>query len=584
MEEITRVFDLLELYIHKYGSKEDALCIKENGEWHKLSSTDYYNLSHLLAYHLYQKGIRKGDCVGIISTNRPEWCLVDMAIGLLGAINVSVYTTLAEQEYKYIFEHAEIKMLFASDSKTFKRVKEALPAAVQDNIYSFTPIEGITDLKELIGDQKEPTDEQLEVVKRCKEEVKPEDLATIIYTSGTTGKPKGVMLSHHNLVSNFTKHGNNHYLGEESRIISFLPLCHIYERSVLYHFQYKGMGVYFVDNIGKISAMIKEVKPHMFNTVPRLLERIYDGIVKKGNDLKGIQKKIFNWALNLALKYDFQDKGSWFYRLSLYIADKLVYSKWREAMGGNLQIIISGGAALQPRITRVFGAAKIYALEGYGLSETSPVIAVNNIVTQELKVGTNGPVLPGVELKFGEDGEILCKGPSVMVGYYKEPELTKEVIDEDGWFHTGDIGELVDGKYLKITDRKKEIFKLSGGKYIAPQAIENLIKESILIDELMVVGDGQKFASALIIPNMQEVHLALGIDEEEEIPEKKIQQLIQREVNKFNTKLGQHEQLKRIKVIFDQWSPSTGELSSTLKLKRSVIIEKYKEKIDDIFS
>ncbi|QZT36643.1 long-chain fatty acid--CoA ligase [Halosquirtibacter xylanolyticus] len=584
MRKVSRVFDLVDRYKNEYSTKINALCIKDHGEWICRSSEDYYNLTHLLAYQLYQRGVRKGDRIGIISTNRPEWCLIDMAIGMIGAINVSVYTTLAEDEYAYIFNHAEIKMLFISDNKIHKRVKDIVPESAKDHIFCFTEVEGVPSWKTLFDQQKEPTQDQLDVVNKQKKLITEDDLATIIYTSGTTGKPKGVMLSHKNLVSNFVQHSHNHSLGSSAKIISFLPLCHIYERSILYHFQYKGMAIYFVDNIGKISAMIKEVKPHMFSTVPRLLERIYDGIVKKGNDLKGIQKRIFNWALNLGLKYDFNDKGSRFYRLSLYIANKIVFNKWRAALGGNLEIIISGGAALQPRITRVFGAAKIYALEGYGLSETSPVIAVNNIVTNELMVGTNGPILPGVEVSFAEDGEILCKGPSLMQGYYKEPELTKQVIDKDGWFHTGDIGTLINGIYLKITDRKKEIFKLSGGKYVAPQAIENLLKESTLIQELMVVGDRQKFASALIVPNMEEVHLLLGTTDEDEIAEKKVQQIIQKEVNQYNKRLGQHEQLKRIKVVFDQWSSTTGELSSTLKLKRNVILDKYKDKIEDIFS
>ncbi|MDC1105082.1 long-chain fatty acid--CoA ligase [Prolixibacteraceae bacterium] len=584
MTKVSRVFDLVDRYKNEYSTKTNALCIKDHSEWICRSSIDYYNLTHLLAYQIYKRGIRKGDCIGIISTNRPEWCLIDMAISMIGAINVSVYTTLAENEYAYIFNHAEIKMLFISDNKIYKRVKDIVPESAKDHIFCFTEVEGVPSWETLLNKQEAPTQEQVDFVNLQKNEILEDDLATIIYTSGTTGQPKGVMLSHKNLVTNFVQHSNNHSLDSSAKVISFLPLCHIYERSVMYHFQYKGMGIYFVDNIGKIGNTIKEVKPHMFNTVPRLLERIYDGIIKKGNDLNGVQKWIFNWALNLGLKFDFNNKGSLCYRFKLYIADKLVFSKWRAALGGNLQIIISGGAALQPRITRAFGAAKIYALEGYGLSETSPVIAVNNIVTNELMVGTNGPVLPGMEVSFAEDGEILCKGPSIMQGYYKEPELTKQVIDEDGWFHTGDIGTLIDGKFLKITDRKKEIFKLSSGKYVAPQAIENLMKESLIIEELIVVGDRQKFASALIVPNREEIHRKLGTNEENEIPEKKIQQIVQKEVNQYNKLLAQHEQLKRIKIVFDQWSSITGELSSTLKLKRNIILDKYKDKIEEIFS
>jgi len=399
-----------------------------------------------------------------------------------------------------------------------------------------------------------------------------------------------VMLTHTNLVSNFLVHSKMHNLGIDHRVISFLPLCHVYERSVNYHFQYKGMGIYYVGNLGQIVSAIKEIKPHMFNSVPRLLERIYDGFVSKGKELTGLKKVIYFWALSLTRHFEYNKKYNLFLKIRIKIADKLIYSKWREALGGNIVYAVSGGAALQPRIARVLGMAGMMNLEGYGLTETSPVIAVNNPATREMKIGTVGAVLENVELKFGDDGEILVKGPSVMKGYYKEPELTAEVIDEDGWFHTGDIGILEDGKYLKITDRKKEMFKLSGGKYIAPQMIENKIKASFFIEQVMVIGAGEKFASALISPNFAYLHDWCSNrkihfqDNEELIRNTEVLAQFQREVVAINKTLGEHEEIKRFRLVNDEWTPQSGELSPTLKLKRNYVAEKYKTIIDEIYS
>jgi long-chain acyl-CoA synthetase len=412
----------------------------------------------------------------------------------------------------------------------------------------------------------------------------------MIYTSGTTGIPKGVMLSHRNLVSNFTAHAKNFDLGPNHKAISFLPLCHIFERIVNYNFLYKGIGMYYVESLAQIMPAIKEVQPHIFCGVPRLLERVYNSIMTKGKQLKGIKKTLFFWAVDLGRSYEHNMKMSLWFRLKLAIADKLIYSKWRAGLGGNLQIVVSGGAALQPRIARVFSAAKIYVLEGYGLTETSPVVAVGNLVTRELKVGTNGPVLPGVEVKIAEDGEILTKGPNLMIGYYKQPELTAEVIDKDGWFHTGDIGILDEGKYLKITDRKKEIFKLTGGKYIAPQMIENKLKESIFIEQVIVIGDHEKFASALISPNFEYLHdwcaghQILFRDNIEAIAHPKVQAVFLQEVKEINKTLGQHEEIKRFRLVADSWTPQSGELSQTLKLKRKILEAKYKDIIEEIFA
>jgi long-chain acyl-CoA synthetase len=402
--------------------------------------------------------------------------------------------------------------------------------------------------------------------------------------------PKGVMLSHRNLVSNFTQHCYNHELGLGAKSLSFLPLCHILERSLNYHYLYKGITVYYLASLGSIISSLKEIKPDLFSTVPRLLERIYDGIISKGKELKGIKRALFFWAVNLGNSFDYDKKFSWWYTTKRKIADKLIYSKWRAVMGGNVTLIISGGAALQPRIGRVLGVAGVNALEGYGLTETSPVIAVSNLTTNEIRVGTVGPVLPGVELRLADDGEITCKGPNVMMGYFKEPELTKNVFDEDGFFHTGDIGELIDGKYLKITDRKKEIFKLSSGKYIAPQMIENKLKESFFIEQVMVVGENEKFASALIVPNFEYIGKwceQKGIKVSENIDivsNSEVARAIQDEVKVINKTLGQFEEIKRFRLIPDVWSPETGEMSPTLKLKRTHLSKQYSDIIEEIFS
>ncbi len=381
-----------------------------------------------------------------------------------------------------------------------------------------------------------------------------------------------------------------HHLGKGHRVISFLPLCHVYERSVNYHFQYKGMGVYYVGNLSQIVSAIKEVKPHMFNSVPRLLEKVYDGFVAKGKELTGIKKALYFWALRLTRHFEYNKNYGPLLSMKIKIADKLIYSKWREALGGNIVYVVSGGAALQPRIARVLGMAGMYNLEGYGLTETSPVIAVNNPAKKEMKIGTVGPVLEGFEVKIAADGEILCKGPGVMMGYYKAPELTAEVIDENGWFHTGDIGVFEDGKYLKITDRKKEIFKLSGGKYIAPQMIENKLKTSNLIEQVMVIGANEKFASALISPNFPLLHDWCAEhkihfqDNKELIQVPEVVEKIQKEVNSINKTLGSHEQISRIRLVCEEWTPATGELSPTLKLRRNVVAVKYQHLINDIYS
>ncbi len=588
--EVTRTFDILERSLNQFPRK-DALGGKNHKDWYTYSTAEYVNFSNRLALGLLARGYVRGDKIATVTANRPEWNFADMALAMTGIVHVPIYPTISEEEYSYILKHAEVKALFVGDKKLYEKLQPiTAEMEIIPEFISFEEIEGVINYKEIIelGILRQPEFEAM--LNQLKKDIQPDDLTTIIYTSGTTGVPKGVMLSHRNLVSNFVAHSKMHDLGYEHRALSFLPLCHVYERSMNYHFQYKGMGVYYIGNLGQIVSGIKEIKPHMFNCVPRLLERIYDGFLSKGKELKGIKRVIYFWAVHLSRHFEYYRKFNLFLRLRISIADKLIYSKWREALGNNVKYIVSGGAALQPQISRVLGIAGITNLEGYGLTETSPVIAVNNPKGKSIKIGTVGEILSGVEVSFGEDGEILVKGPGVMLGYYKAPDLTAEVIDENGWFHTGDIGMLVDGKYLKITDRKKEMFKLSGGKYIAPQMIENKLKESFFIEQVMVVGAGEKFASALISPNFVYLHDWCSQrkisyqDNKELIHKTEVLAQIQREVNAINKTLGEFEEIKRFRLISDEWTPQSGELSPTLKLKRNYITAKYKIIIDEIYS
>ena len=587
---VTRTFDILDKCMQEFP-REDALGGKKDGNWYTFSTEEYYKKSHQFALGMLALGIKKGDKVATVTTNRPEWNFADMGMAMTGVVHVPIYPTIGEDEYKYILEHSEAKILIVGDSKLYEKLVPVVRmlSGIQE-IYTFEEVEGAKNYEEILtlGESKRT---QLDGnLNKLKSAIEPDDLATLIYTSGTTGVPKGVMLSQKNLVSNFVSHAKMHHLGKDHKVISFLPLCHVYERSVNYHFQYKGMGVYYVGNLSQIVAAIKEIKPHMFNSVPRLLEKVYDGFVAKGKELSGVKKSLYFWALRLTRHFEYEQKYSPLLKAKIKIADKLIYSKWRAALGGNIVYVVSGGAALQPRIARVLGMAGMYNLEGYGLTETSPVIAVNNPATGEMKIGTVGPVLEGFEVKIAEDGEILCKGPGVMMGYYKAPELTAQVIDENGWFHTGDIGVFEDGKYLKITDRKKEIFKLSGGKYIAPQMIENKLKTSNLIEQVMVIGANEKFASALVSPNFPLLHdwcadHKIHYENNEElikIPE--VVEKIQKEVQIINKTLGSHEQISRIRLVCDEWTPATGELSPTLKLRRNMVSVKYQHLINDIYS
>ncbi|MBE9510448.1 MAG: long-chain fatty acid--CoA ligase [Bacteroidetes bacterium] len=589
--EITRTFDLLNRLLENYPQKDDILAGKENNQWVKYSTIDYVELATMVSYGLLNLGMKKGDKIAMVSNNRPEWNIIDMGISQAGMILVPIYPTIGVEEYEYILDDAKPKLIFVSNKGLFEKIKPIVDKAASiEGIYTINKVEGAknwTEVKEL---GKKNADKYRDELVKIKESVKSEDLVTLIYTSGTTGNPKGVMLSHSNLMSNVIATSVVHPYGPESKSLSFLPLCHIYERMLNYHFQYKGVSIYYAENMGTIVNDLKDVKPKLFSTVPRLLETVYDKIIGKGKDLPYIKKQIFFWAVNLGMKFKLHGENSWFYKKRLKIADKLIFSKWREALGGNVGIIVSGGAALQPRLATIFWAANIRVLEGYGLTETSPVVAVGDMVKDEIMFGAVGPLIKDVEVKIADDGEILCKGPNIMMGYYNKPELTKEVIDEDGWFHTGDIGIMVDNKYLKITDRKKEIFKLSNGKYVAPQVIENKFKESFFIQQLMVIGENEKFASALISPNFEFLHNWCSIHDVKYRDNKELVQIpeviarYQKEVNEINKKLAFHEQIKRFRMVYKEWTPGTGELSPTLKLKRNFLYKEYEDIIKDIFS
>jgi long-chain acyl-CoA synthetase len=589
--ETTRTFDILKRMQIQFPDKTDVLAGKVEGKWRRYTVQEYIDCCDWVSYALLSTGIKKGDKIAIISNNRPEWNFTDFGISQIGAVSVPIYPTISSEEYAYILGHVEPKLVFISDKSLYEKIK---PITVQNpgisDIYTFDDISKAKQFTEFIKLGKEKASGLKEALERAKAAVKPSDLVTIIYTSGTTGFPKGVMLVHSNLVSNFIEQSFIHPLGPEAKVLSFLPLSHIYERSLTYHFQYKGVSIYYAESVGTIMDNLKEIRPDVIAVVPRLLERIFDRIISKGKELRGLKKIIFFWAVNLGLRYELNGGNGWFYEMKLLLANRLIFKKWREALGGKLKIISSAGAPLQPRLIRIFWAAGIQILEGYGLTETSPVVTINNLISREVMFGTVGPVLKDVQVKIAEDGEILTKGPNLMVGYYKEPKLTEEAIDSDGWFHTGDIGTFINDKYLKITDRKKEIFKISSGKYIAPQVIENKLKESMFIDQVMVIGENQKFASALITPDFQFLHKWASDenisfrDNEELITNPLIFARYQKEVSEMNLNLSDHEKIKRFRLIPDEWTSQTGELSPTLKLKRKVLYLKYCDVISEIFS
>jgi long-chain acyl-CoA synthetase len=590
MITITRLFDF-PYYQKENFNISDSLVTKQGGEWIKTSTEEYISKANAISRALLRIGVQKNDKIAIISTNnRTEWNVMDIGILQTGAQTIPIYPTISEEDYEYILNHSESIYCFVSDEEVLKKVN-AIKKNVSSlkEVYSFNSIEGCknwTELLELGKDESNQSD-----VEDCKNKVKPEDLATIIYTSGTTGKPKGVMLSHNNIVSNVISSAPRiPFEKGNSRGLSFLPVCHIFERMILYLYQYYGVSIYFGESIEKISDNIKEVQPNVMSAVPRLLEKVYDSIYAKGTQLTGIKKKLFFWAIELGLRYEPYGANGWWYEFQLKIARKLIFSKWKEGLGGNLDLMVSGSAALQPRLARVFAAAQIPVMEGYGLTETSPVITVNDMRNFGFKVGTVGKVIEGVKIKIAKDGEILCKGPNVMMGYYKNEELTAEVISKN-YFHTGDIGEIDAEGFLKITDRKKEMFKTSGGKYIAPQIIENTMKQSRFIEQIMVVGEGQKMPGAIIQPSFDFIkewakmhQISIGNSNEEIVTNIKVIERIQEEVDKLNEKFGNWEKIKRFELTPDVWSIDGGHLTPTLKLKRKIVMEKYSDLFQKIYN
>ncbi|MQP24261.1 AMP-binding protein [Flavobacterium sp. LMO8] len=589
MNNITRLFDFPYYQLEKYNLK-DALVTKYDGEWIKTSTQEYLDKANAISRGLLRLGVNKNDKIAIISSNnRTEWHITDIGVLQTGAQTVPMYPTISAEDYEYILNHSESQYVFVSDDEVYEKlqsIKANVPSLKE--VYSYNDIAGCKSWKEIIELGADAANQ--DVVEDRKNQVLTTDLATIIYTSGTTGRPKGVMLTHQNIVSDVLMSAPRVPLrAGDTRALSFLPICHIFERMLTYLYQYYGISIYFAESIEKISDNLKEVKPHVMSVVPRLLEKVYDKIYAKGADLTGIKKALFFWALNLGMDYKPYKQNGAFYEFKLKIARKLIFSKWQEGLGGELELLVSGSAALQSRLTKVFCAANIPVMEGYGLTETSPVISVNDMRNGGFRVGSVGKVLDGVEVKIAEDGEILCKGPNVMMGYYKDETQTAEVL-KDGYFHTGDIGEIDSDGFLKITDRKKEMFKTSGGKYVAPQILENTFKQSRFIEQIMVIGDGEKMPAAFIQPNFEFVrewatrnNNASFATNEELCNSKMVIDRIQEEIDVANEKFGNWEKVKRFELTPDVWSIVDGHLTPTMKLKRKIIKEKYNDLYQKIY-
>jgi len=585
--DISRTFDLLERY-RKNFDKEDALCFKHKGIWLKYSTGQYIEYSEYFSFGLYEYGLRKGDKIITVSANRPEWNFTDMGMAMTGIVHVPVFTSLSDQEYRYIIEDSGAGMILVSDSKLFRILKDVVTGA-GFKIFTFDDVEGAENWMTIIEKGRNCPEETRKAVEAVKKSIGQQDIATLIYTSGTTGKSKGVMLAHRNLVSNFLAAADVFRLKPSDNYLSILPLCHVGGRLGNYQTQYSGASIYYAESMGTIAANMQEVRPDGFDAVPRILEKFYNVIISKGKNLSGIKKFIFFSAVNMGLRYKPFGENGWFYRQKHKLADKLVFSKWREALGGNVRLVGCGGASLNPRIEKVFWAAGINIINMYGLTETSPIITINRNEKGKVMLGSVGMPIEGVEVRIADDGEILCKGPNVMAGYYNDPELTATVFDEEGWFHTGDIGHMEDGRFLMVTDRKKEIFKLSNGKFIAPQVIENIFKESPAIDQLMVIGEHEKFASALISPDFKyfedwKTTKNLSFSNNEELIQiPMVQSFFSEEVNRFNKRLNPSEKIQRFRLVKDEWNPSSGELSPTLKLRRQFINDKYRSLISQVY-
>lgn len=589
MKEVTRLFDF-PYYQLKHKPSQSALVTKYNGKWEPMSTQEYIDKSNAMSRALLKLGVQKNDKIALISsTNRTEWNIMDIGILQVGAQNIPIYPTICAEDYEYVLNHSESIYCFVSDEEVLEKVNKIKSKTLVKEVYSFDHIEGCKHYSELFELGKDESN-QNEVEAR-KDNVKPEDLATIIYTSGTTGRPKGVMLSHWNITSNVLDSSPRVPLppSGETRILSFLPICHIFERVLIYVYQYAGTSIYFAEGLDKIGDNAKEIKPNLMSVVPRLLEKVFDKIMLKGEELTGIKKALFFWAVKLGEQWEpYRKNGSW-YEFKLSLANKLIFSKWRDALGGELGTMVSGSAALQPRLARIFGAAGMQVMEGYGLTETSPVVSVGMYNDAHYKIGTVGKPIDNVEVKIADDGEILIKGPNVMMGYYKDLNKTSEVMT-DGYFHTGDKGEIDEDGFLKITGRKKEMFKTSGGKYIIPTLLENDFKQSLFIEQVMVVGEGEKMPGAIIQPNFEFIRdwidhkeHNIGKSEKEIATSEIVIKRIQKEIDKYNKKFGKWEQVKRFELTPEAWTIDQGHLTPTMKMKRSVIREKYDALYEKIY-
>lgn len=592
MQTPGRVFDLLQFQLDHYP-RNDAFAQKVAGGWKTFSTAQSLDIIRALAWGLHAAGVREGDRIAnVAETNRAEWYFIDCAVTYLGAVHLPVYPNISSEEFEFILSDSEAKLIFVSSDRLYHLIaplQAKLPAL--RHIYTYDPVKGVKQWTQLKTAGQEGLGERDHaiVLEKIKAKVSPEDLATLIYTSGTTGTPKGVMLSHSNLVRNCLACASLIERTSPERALSSLPLCHIYERTLINVYVYLGMSVFFAQNLNTVGEDLRDVRPHIFATVPRVLEKIYEKIVARGSQLSGLNKALFVWALQLAWQFEPGASTHWLLRMKLAVADRLVYAHWRKALGGRIRAIVSGSAALQPRLARVFCAARMPVYEGYGPTEASPVISVNSPVQGHYKIGTVGPVLSGGEAKIAADGEILYRGPNVMLGYYHRPDLTSEAIDSDGWLHTGDVGEF-DGIFLKITDRKKEIFKTSGGKYIAPQPIENQMKESKFIAQIMIVGENRKFPAALIVPAFQTVsdHFkqrgVLLRTNKEIVANREVNALIESEIGGLNEHFGHYSQIKKFVLLAEEWSLEGGELTPTMKLKRRELLKKYADEIESLYA
>ena len=591
MAEITRTFDILTNAEEKFNT-DVALSVKRNGKWENFSTDDYRKNVDAFSYGLLSMGYNKGDKIATVSNNRPEWNFIDFGMSQIGCVQVGIYPTISEREFSHILSHSDARILIVSSKELYEKlypIYEKTPNLKE--IYTIDKVEGVKNWREItdLGTQK--INELRETLVTRRDEIVPDDLLTIFYTSGTTGLSKGVMLSHKNVVSNIGLADRVvQYLKPGDRALSFLPLSHVLERVGCYLWQSRGLSLNYAESIETIGENMREIKVNVFITVPRVFEKVYDKIINKGRELPLIKKMMFFWAVQVGDKFDPNPANrSAFYNFKLAIANKLIFSKWREALGGELKGVISGGAALQPRLARIFWAANIFVQEGYGLTETSPLISATYPSYPGVRFGSVGYVPKDLEVKIAEDGEILERGDNLMLGYYKDPEKTKEAIDEDGWFHTGDIGTIDEHRMLTITDRKKEIFKLSGGKYVAPQQVENQYKESQFIEQIIVIGANEKFTSAIIIPDFEFLHNWCSIhkvsfrDNEELISKKRVIDRFQVEVDKYNPELDHVAQVKVFKLVADLWTPENGLLSPTQKLKRKVVLKKYSHLLDSIY-